>query len=380
LEANQLQMQYVLLILIVITGLSCNGRMPQTASSAPADTLSLVFAGDIMGHDLQIRSAWNDSLKKYSYDEVFQYIRPLTGRADFAIANFEVTLGGLPYKGYPQFSSPDELAQACKNAGFDVLMTANNHACDKGKKGILRTLDILDSLQIKHTGTFRDSADRRINNLLVVRKDSIRIGFLNYTYGTNGITIPRPAMVNLIDTLQIGLDIVNAQTSNLDKLIVFVHWGAEYISSPDKDQIRIADFLFRKGVDIVIGSHPHVIQKMEFLKDSITGKERIIAWSLGNFVSDQRTVKRDGGAMIEMKIVKDQAKISIIDVGYHLTWVYKPVKNDNVKFQIIPCAAYDTIPGLAQDTVALSKCKYFLTSSGELLNAQNLRVNQIFNP
>jgi poly-gamma-glutamate synthesis protein (capsule biosynthesis protein) len=234
----------------------------------------------------------------------------------------------------------------------------------------------LDSLQIGHTGTFRDSTDRRKKNLLILGKDSFRIGLLNYTYGTNGLPIPHPAMVNLMDTLQVDKDIQVALQSEPDKLMVFVHWGAEYISTPDKAQMKFADFLFRKGVDIIIGSHPHVIQKMEFYTDSVTRKERFIAWSLGNFVSDQRTIKRDGGVMVSLKIVKDRDSIYICDPGYILTWVYKPVIKGRTKFQVIPCSSYTTIPGLAEDSIASIKCKFFMTSSRELLTSMNVNVKE----
>ena len=119
-----------------------------------------MFTGDIMGHDGQIASAYDDSTGTYSYDSVFRYISPLLSAADIAIGNLEVTLGGAPYKGYPAFSSPDALAEACRDAGFDILTTANNHAADRGPKGITRTIRVLDSLEIRHTGTWINSEAR----------------------------------------------------------------------------------------------------------------------------------------------------------------------------------------------------------------------------
>ena len=118
------------------------------------DSLTLTFIGDIMGHTSQIKSAFNSDSNTYDYRDVFSKMPSVIKSSDFAIANLEVTLAGKPYTGYPSFSSPDELAVACKESGIDVLVTANNHSCDKGKKGILRTIKVLDSLKIKHTGTF----------------------------------------------------------------------------------------------------------------------------------------------------------------------------------------------------------------------------------
>ena len=168
--------------------------------SSTAQEMSLLFLGDIMGHGPQIKSAWNDSLKKYDYNKVFEPVEEIISSVDFAVANLEVTLAGPPFDGYPQFSSPDELAEACKNNGIDVLVTANNHSCDRGSMGILRTNRVLDSLEILHTGTFSNQQNRDSLNLLVLEKENIRIGLLNYTYGTNGIPFHAPTYVNLLDS------------------------------------------------------------------------------------------------------------------------------------------------------------------------------------
>ena len=129
--------------------------LPKVLSGQERDSvLTLLFTGDIMGHDGQIASARDDSTGAYAYDTVFSYVAPLMNGVDVAIGNLEVTLGGPPYRGYPAFSSPDELAAACCNAGFDILGTANNHSADRGSRGIQRTIKVLDSLGIRHTGTW----------------------------------------------------------------------------------------------------------------------------------------------------------------------------------------------------------------------------------
>ena len=149
--------------------------------------VSFLFMGDIMGHGPQIRSAYQNSEKKYNYDKVFEPLEDIISSVDFAVANLEVTLAGPPYMGYPQFSSPDELAEACKNNGVDVLVTANNHSCDRKNSGVIRTVEVLDSFKILHTGTFKDEKKRDQGNLLILSKKGIKVGLLNYTYGTNGI-------------------------------------------------------------------------------------------------------------------------------------------------------------------------------------------------
>ena len=134
------------------------------------DEMSLVFIGDIMGHGPQIKSAYVDSTNTYSYENVFKYIKNEISDADFTIANLEVTMAGKPFKGYPQFSSPDALGEACKNNGIDAFVLSNNHSCDRGKDGIIRTIETTEKIGLLHTGTFRDKADRDSLNLLVLEK------------------------------------------------------------------------------------------------------------------------------------------------------------------------------------------------------------------
>ena len=303
--------------------------------SSTAQEMSLLFLGDIMGHGPQIKSAWNDSLKKYDYNEVFEPVEDIISSVDFAVANLEVTLAGPPFDGYPQFSSPDELAEACKNNGIDVLVTANNHSCDRGSMGIIRTNRVLDSLEILHTGTFSNQQNRDSLNLLVLEKEGIRIGLLNYTYGTNGIPFHAPTYVNLLDSSLIKKDLKFARTKNLDKLIVFVHWGAEYQDQPNLYQKNFNQFFKRQGVDIVIGSHPHVVQPMHYIKNN--DKEFLTVYSLGNFVSNQRDFRKDGGVMFRCSIVK-RDKASISDKEYILTWVNKFYKNKKWHYEVLPCS------------------------------------------
>ena len=340
------------------------------------DSLSLIFMGDIMGHDGQIKSAYNKKTKTYNYEPVFEEVKHLISEPDFAIANLEVTLAGPPFKGYPKFSSPDELAVACKNNGIDVLVTSNNHTCDRGKKGVIRTLDVLDSLNIKHTGSFRDSSEFKKNNLLVLEKNNIKVGLLNYTYGTNGMPVPYPTVVNLIDTNSIRKDIQRSKKQNLDKLIVVMHWGPEYKSQPSNKQKKIASFLFREGADIIIGAHPHVLQKMESFKNCGEENEKIIAYSLGNYVSNQRARKKDGGAMIELLLTKKQEKTKISKPGYYLTWVHKPIIDGKEIFKILPCKEYEKKNFMGLDEKSKKAMKLFISDSRKLFQNENLNITE----
>ncbi len=342
-------------------------------------SFSLIFMGDIMGHDKQIEAAYNPLSGTYDYTPVFKKISPLIKSADIAIANLEVTLAGKPYKGYPQFCSPDALAVAIKKAGIDVLVTANNHSCDRGKKGILRTLKVLDSLEIAHTGTFHDSITRVKNNLLILEKNGIKVGLLNYTYGTNGLQAPKPTIVNRIDKQQMKKDIAEAENKNLDKLIVMLHWGLEYKRYPNKKQRKLANFLFSNGVDIIIGGHPHVIQSLEYKAPTVTEKEHFIAYSLGNFVSNQRDKTKDGGMMVSLTLSRDMnEKVYISEKGYYLTWVHR-FKTDDGKyhFEILPCTIVEKQNFKDLSKSSKEKMQYFIEDSRKLLKNVNKNVFEL---
>lgn len=325
----------------------CLGMAVVAPAQESDSVLTLLFTGDIMGHDGQLESARNDSTGAYEYESVFRHINPFISSADVAIGNLEVTLGGPPYRGYPAFSSPDELAVACRNAGFDILGTANNHSADRGPRGIFRTIRVLDSLEIKHTGTWRSPEERDIISPLIFCRDSLRIALLAYTYGTNGIVVPPPATVAYIDTVRAAADIRRAEWLDADIKIVFIHWGTEYDTLPSAEQKKTAAALLRAGADIIIGSHPHVVQPVTAEADS-SGIDNPIVWSMGNFVSNQRTRRRDGGLMIRIDIAADRDKPVISDAGYVLTWVYTPVENGKQRFYILPCAEFEKRPEFFQ--------------------------------
>lgn len=333
-----------------------------------SDTLRLTFLGDIMGHEAQINAAFQPKTKQYDYWPSFKEIAPILRQADFTIGNLEVTLSGKPFHGYPVFSSPDALAVACQKAGIDVLLTANNHVLDFSSRGLIRTIDVLDSLGIKHTGSFRSKAERRIKNLLILHKDNIRLGLLNYTFSTNGIRIPKSVAVNKIDTLQMKKDIQRAKRTNIDKLIVFMHWGKEYTNMPHEKQKTIAQFLKRQKVDIIIGAHPHVLQPMEFTSD------QVLIYSLGNFLSAQRNTGKDGGALVHLTIVKNKKKCRIINCEYELTWVHSPKVENKEQFIILPAKSYEA--GTQIGDYAQTRLKRFLKGARAFLAKHNVNVKE----
>ena len=329
-----------------------------------------------MGHDEQIWSAENRETHTFDYDDVFRYIKPVIEEADIAIANFEVTLGGPPYMGYPQFSSPPALAAACKNAGIDYMVTANNHAADRGKNGISGTINRLDSLGIPHTGTFLNSASRDSLYPLMIKKNGISIALLNYTYGTNGINVPEPVIVNILEKNVITGDIKKAKCRNPDITILFLHWGTEYDTVPSKIQTDLAEYFFSLGVDLVIGSHPHVLQKMVWSKNTNGGKDGIVVYSMGNFVSNQRKPKTDGGAIVRIEFTKSDNTFKISDAGYYLTWVYTPIEKYRKKFFILPCSQFENNPDFFSKPEEYSQMKNYIMGARSLLYKQNINVRE----
>ena len=299
------------------------------------DTLRLIFVGDVMGHGMQITGAWHDGGDTcYNYHPVFQWVKDYISAADIAVANLEVTLAGAPYTGFPRFSSHRSLADALQDAGFDILLTANNHILDRRKQGLECTLDILDSIGMIHTGTFRDYSERETRYPLIVENKNFRLAILNYTYSTNGIALEKPNVVNYIDTLRMATDLIKAQQSKPDYIITCIHWGEEYKNMENAVQRKIATFLARNGCNLVVGSHPHVVQP--FAKIQVAdGDTAFVAYSLGNFISNQRDRYRDGGISLKLTLTKTDSLVTVHSVGYEPFWVYRYPENKVSVFRLI---------------------------------------------
>jgi poly-gamma-glutamate synthesis protein (capsule biosynthesis protein) len=293
-----------------------------------------------------------------------------------AIANLEVTLAGPPYKGYPQFSSPAALATACKNAGIDCLVTANNHSVDRGKKGIEQTIFKLDSIGITHTGTFIDKTSKEKLHPLMLSVKGINIALLNYTYGTNGIPVPAPGVVNITDREEIARDIAAAESKKPDLIVLFMHWGTEYDTIPSAEQTQMAEYFFSKGADLIIGSHPHVLQEMVWYRDGTENHHRALVYSLGNFVSNQRKPKTDGGSMVRIDLRKEDGEMKITSAGYYLTWVYTPVLNSKLRFFILPCSEFENRTAFFEKEADYRQMIRFVNESRELLNTRNRNFSE----
>jgi poly-gamma-glutamate capsule biosynthesis protein CapA/YwtB (metallophosphatase superfamily) len=286
-----------------------------------------------------------------------------------AIVNLEVPLAGKPYSGYPQFSSPDELASNLKETGFDVLVNANNHALDRGKDGLVRTLNILDSVKVYRTGTFRDTTDKNINHPLIIDQNNIRIGLLNYTYGTNGFVPQKPVIVNYIDTALIRSDIAKCKQRRTDFIIVVLHWGVEYERHQIAEQETLARFIRNCGANAILGSHPHVVEPFEKLMDLKDTSAYIpVIYSVGNFVSNQRDRYRDGGIVFELNLQKTRST-KVLSCKYLPVWVFRGNINGREDYRLIPPQALEkSITDLKLSGANREKCEQFFEDTRSLLN------------
>jgi poly-gamma-glutamate synthesis protein (capsule biosynthesis protein) len=273
------------------------------ASAQTIDSISIYFAGDIMQHEAQLKAALRAD-GTYDYTGCFTQVTPEIEAADIAVCNFETTLGGAPYSGYPQFCSPDELAAAVRDAGFDIFLTANNHCLDRRTRGLVRTLDVLDSLGIPHLGTYRDLAERDSLYPYIIERNSMRIALLNYTYATNGIPVAAPCIVNYIDTTQIKADVIRARQLHADCIIACMHWGTEYRLEPDKSQKTLEEWLYSIGVDHIIGGHPHVVQPVRTLPHRYHAGSSLTVWSLGNYISNMSAPHTFQGLAVTTRLIK----------------------------------------------------------------------------
>lgn len=279
---------------------------PEEPEPAPEPTVShLMVAGDVMSHMPITNDAYVEADGTYDYSHMLQFAARQLEQADYAVANLETVLAGGPdYSGFPAFNSPDELAYDVKEAGFDLLSTANNHTRDRGMDGIYRTLDVLDQAGLAHVGTYRSQEERdEHSGIYVADVGGISVAFLSYTYGLNGFRLDSDKMyaVNLFnldyyttlanpDYELLQSDLEAARALDTDLIAVMIHWGVEYQNAPNGHQTNLAQFLVEQGADLVLGGHPHVLQPYETI--SVTGwdgqeREGFVCYSLGNFISNQ---------------------------------------------------------------------------------------------
>ena len=299
-------------------------------------SLRIVFAGDIMGH-VPLHNAALQGDGTYDYEPCFRHVKDYISNADIAVANLEVTLAGKPYTGYPHFSAPDALAAAARDAGFDILTTANNHCMDKGRLGLERTLRQLDSLGIEHLGTYTDREQWRTEHPLIVEQGGITVALLCYTYGTNGISVTRPNIVNMIDTAVMLRDLRVAREWGAEFVIAIMHWGIEYQRKGNAEQAAVARWLLDHGCNAVIGGHPHVVQNIvPDINPNNDRQNELVVYSMGNLLSNQRDLGTDGGIMVELELTKREGIVTLEKYSYLPYWVHRTWVDGHRQYLILP--------------------------------------------
>ena len=292
-------------------------------------TINMTVTGDVLCHNTNFWDAYDASTDSYDFSYVFEDIEKYFSSADIVVGTIETSFAGKEagYSNYPTFNSPEELATDLKELGYDVMAMATNHCLDKGYKGLVSTIDELDKAGIKHIGTYKSEEDSK--EILIQEVKGIKMAFLNYTYGTNGIPIPagKEYSVNLIDKDKMKADIEKAKKLNADVICVNMHWGEEYRQTATQEQEELADFLFQNGVDLILGSHTHVLEPMEkrtvTLADG-TKKDGFVIYSLGNFMSGQNANYTRQSVILDIQLTKKgkDNTISIDSVKYTPIYMY----------------------------------------------------------
>lgn len=309
------------------------------------DDAELLFAGDAMQHQAQIDAARRQG-GTWDYSQCFSEIQVAVEGADFAVVNLETPLGEAPHTGYPCFNAPAAWADALAGAGFDLFLTANNHTLDRRSRGLRSTIDSLDRRNIRHIGTYRSAEARSAALPMVVEVNRIKVAFLNYTYGTNGITPGEGVVVDYIDRRKIASDVAAARVAGAEIVCVCMHWGNEYSLMPCASQRAEADYLESLGVDLIIGAHPHVVQPLEFRENRyFPDRKLFLAWSLGNLISNMKTADTRGGLLARVRLHRGADGVARVGGGdYELLFTIPAGQPPESNFRVVPADADSIIP------------------------------------
>ncbi|NLY19997.1 MAG: CapA family protein [Tissierellia bacterium] len=332
------------------------------------NTLSILACGDIMSHMPQVRSAYDEEARTYDFNGVFRHVKPIIESADIAIGNLETVIHPeSELSGFPNFNSPTELVSALSANGFDLLSTANNHSFDRGKDGVISTIDAIENNGMIQIGSNRDIS---VNRTRILEENSIKIGFMCYTYGLNGHINDDDHLINItsLDKFKEDIDYLNSE--NVDKIVLIIHWGNEYNTNISWEQEEIANAAIEMGVDYILGSHPHVVQKLEVIGEGADRK--LIMYSMGNFISNQRfeytnNPYTEDGMMIQLKLERnaESGEVGLSDVQLIPTWVNR-YNDGKWRYEILP--VMQTLNSEVDDIVIGEDLRVKLENS---LNRQN---------
>ena len=342
----------------------------KTVNTEVINKASIVMVGDALIH-MPVTNANKTSSGRYDYTGIFKYIKPAIADYDLKYYNQETILGGtsLGLSGYPQFNSPQEVGDAFRDAGFNLVSLATNHTMDNyyrtGGKSIKNSTDYWKKYAdtVYAAGSYNSQEDR--DELIIKEVNGIKYAFLSYTEQTNGITVPsgKSYLVNVFSKDKVKKDI-EAYKEKVDAIIVAMHWGEEYTHTPTSSERDKANYLASLGVNLIIGCHPHVIQPMTYIGDTL------VVYSLGNFVSNQDSIAKLTGLMASANIVKrtyhGKTTISIEDPTAELIYTRK-----NEKYVIYPYSKL-TNNILSNYKAYYEKYKKIMTSMSDKIKVKEL--------
>lgn len=378
---------------IVVSALAISGKVAKTAEINPTATkaaaveqttettlprnskVTLIAVGDNLIHNTLIAAGEQDD-GSLDYNSFYENISKYVKAADIAVINQETMLGGssFEYSGYPMFNTPWEVGEAAINAGFDVFTCATNHTMDVGSAGIEKELEFFSNHpEVKHIGTYASEED--YNTITYLEKNDIKFALLNYTYGTNGISIPedKPYVVKMLTEENVRKDIAEAR-KNADFVIVFPHWGTENSHEVNEQQRKYNKIFLELGVDLVIGTHPHVLQKVQWLKDETTGRKMLVYYSIGNFISHQVALNQMCGGMAEVTIERNGDEVKITKAKLAPVIDYYTRSGDGYKFSVYKLSDYnnDLAYSQAQDGATV---EYFTNLSKRVIDEKFLDLD-----
>ncbi len=322
-----------------------------TSTTEAPISITIAAVGDILPHEAILDSVRQES-GWFDFWPIFAPVASYLRFADYTIGNLETRLAGdeAGYSGYPLFNSPDELAGVLRSTGFDLMATANNHSMDQGWDGVVRTLDQLDRAGLEHVGTYRSAQER--TTPLVVDIQGIDVGFLNYTEYLNGLVVPpehEAYGVNMLDIDVVAEDAARARLYGADIVIALLHYGDEYSRYEDSAQQTLSQEILSHGVDVIIGSHPHVVQPIDHvLSRSWKFSDKYVAYSLGNFISAQRDTYKeytDEGVVAYIHLTKTNLRTFVTGISYLPLYVQRSTEQSPARYRILP-----VLPGLEPDT------------------------------
>ncbi|MFC7441730.1 CapA family protein [Laceyella putida] len=308
---------------------------PEPAPLQPK-VVKIAAFGDVMMHLPQVK-AGQTAAGGYDFRPFFKEVKPYLSTVDLAIGNLETTLAGksLPYSGFPRFNAPDEILSALSYAGVDLMSTANNHAIDTGERGVIRTYQQMRKAGIQPVGTAPTAADRKP---AWMRKNGVTLAFLAYTESTNGLPVPKekPYLVNRLNIPQVAKDIAEAKKQGADAVIVSLHFGVEYLRKPNERQTNVAHQILKSGADVILGSHPHVLQHAE--KMTVDGKDKLIIYSMGNFISNQQAPYTDEGIIWFFDVEKNPAShfVTLKNIAYLPTFTHSYYGKQSRQYVVLP--------------------------------------------